>query len=74
MTKLENRLEALRLNVMDSGGVEEKVEGFFNSFVFGMTLIFFFFCIVNQRHLIDKILARYSAEYVLYRELMQNAG
>ncbi|KAI9302818.1 hypothetical protein BJ944DRAFT_242011 [Cunninghamella echinulata] len=28
---------------------------------------------VNQRHLIDKILARYSAEYVLYRELMQNA-
>lgn len=42
MTKLENRLEALRLNVMDSGGVEEKVEGFFNSFVFGMTLIFFF--------------------------------
>lgn len=54
MTKLENRLEALRLNVMDSGGVEEKVE-------------------VNQRHLIDKILARYSAEYVLYRELMQNA-
>jgi hypothetical protein len=29
---------------------------------------------VNQRHLIDKILARYSAEYVLYRELMQNAG
>ncbi|KAG0933842.1 hypothetical protein G6F57_009475 [Rhizopus arrhizus] len=53
-TKLENRLEALRLNVMDSGGIEEKVE-------------------VNQRHLIDKILARYSAEYVLYRELMQNA-
>ncbi|KAI8974636.1 hypothetical protein BDB01DRAFT_805850 [Pilobolus umbonatus] len=28
---------------------------------------------VNQRHLIDKILARYSAEFVLYRELMQNA-
>ncbi|KAG0163756.1 hypothetical protein DFQ28_010199 [Apophysomyces sp. BC1034] len=28
---------------------------------------------VNQRHLIDKILARYSAEYVLYRELMQNS-
>ncbi|KAI9250278.1 hypothetical protein BY458DRAFT_559759 [Sporodiniella umbellata] len=54
MTKLENRLEALRSNVMDHGGVEEKVE-------------------VNQRHLIDKILARYSAEYVLYRELMQNA-
>ncbi|CEG67361.1 hypothetical protein RMATCC62417_03805 [Rhizopus microsporus] len=53
-TKFENRLEALRSNVMDSGGVEEKVE-------------------VNQRHLIDKILARYSAEYVLYRELMQNA-
>jgi hypothetical protein len=26
-TKLENRLEALRLNVMDSGGIEEKVEG-----------------------------------------------
>ncbi|KAF7726033.1 hypothetical protein EC973_009098 [Apophysomyces ossiformis] len=29
---------------------------------------------VNQRHLIDKILARYSAEYVLYRELLQNSG
>ncbi|KAG0215948.1 hypothetical protein BGX28_007174 [Mortierella sp. GBA30] len=28
---------------------------------------------VNQRHLIDKILARYSAEYVVYRELMQNS-
>lgn len=26
-TKFENRLEALRSNVMDSGGVEEKVEG-----------------------------------------------
>ncbi|GAN09771.1 HATPase_c domain protein [Mucor ambiguus] len=51
---LDNRLELLRSNVMDTGGVEEKVE-------------------VNQRHLIDKILARYSAEYVLYRELMQNA-
>ncbi|KAK4520409.1 Vacuolar protein sorting-associated protein 13 [Mucor velutinosus] len=50
----DNRLELLRSNMMDTGGVEEKVE-------------------VNQRHLIDKILARYSAEYVLYRELMQNA-
>ncbi|CAG8454354.1 3405_t:CDS:10 [Acaulospora morrowiae] len=29
---------------------------------------------VNQRHLIDKMLARYSSEFVLYRELMQNAG
>ncbi|KAK3823349.1 MAG: hypothetical protein J3Q66DRAFT_310181, partial [Benniella sp.] len=29
--------------------------------------------LVNQRHLIDKILARYSSEYVVYRELMQNA-
>ncbi|CAI2174465.1 1539_t:CDS:10 [Funneliformis geosporum] len=29
---------------------------------------------VNQRHLIDKILARYSAEFVVYRELMQNSG
>eukprot|EP01117_Protostelium_nocturnum_P007885 TRINITY_DN2815_c0_g1_i4.p1 TRINITY_DN2815_c0_g1~~TRINITY_DN2815_c0_g1_i4.p1 ORF type:complete len:1661 (-),score=588.61 TRINITY_DN2815_c0_g1_i4:79-5061(-) len=28
---------------------------------------------VNQRHLIDKILARYSAEYTFYRELMQNS-
>ncbi|PRP80386.1 hypothetical protein PROFUN_11984 [Planoprotostelium fungivorum] len=28
---------------------------------------------VNQRHLIDKILARYSAEHVVYRELMQNS-
>ncbi|CAG8589024.1 5426_t:CDS:10 [Diversispora eburnea] len=28
---------------------------------------------VNQRHLIDKILARYSAEFVVFRELMQNA-
>ncbi|EPB82838.1 hypothetical protein HMPREF1544_10405 [Mucor circinelloides 1006PhL] len=53
-SKLDNRLELLRSTVMDTGGVEEKVE-------------------VNQRHLIDKILARYSAEYVLYRELMQNA-
>ncbi|KAI8644601.1 hypothetical protein BD408DRAFT_383483 [Parasitella parasitica] len=52
--KGDNRLEALRSSIMDTGGVEEKVE-------------------VNQRHLIDKILARYSAEYVLYRELMQNA-
>ncbi|CEP14613.1 hypothetical protein [Parasitella parasitica] len=52
--KPDNRLEVLRSNIMDTGGVEEKVE-------------------VNQRHLIDKILARYSAEYVLYRELMQNA-
>ncbi|KAG0368111.1 hypothetical protein BGZ54_002634 [Gamsiella multidivaricata] len=29
--------------------------------------------LVNQRHLIDKILARYSAEFVVYRELMQNS-
>jgi hypothetical protein len=26
-TKLDNRLELLRSNIMDSGGVEEKVEG-----------------------------------------------
>lgn len=29
---------------------------------------------VNQRHLIDKILARYSAEFTIYRELIQNAN
>lgn len=29
--------------------------------------------LVNQRHLIDKILARYSAEYTVYRELLQNS-
>ncbi|KAI9187850.1 hypothetical protein H9P43_002241 [Blastocladiella emersonii ATCC 22665] len=29
---------------------------------------------VNQRHLIDKILARYSAEYTIYRELAQNSN
>jgi HSP90 family molecular chaperone len=29
---------------------------------------------VNQRHLIDKILARYSSEYTVYRELIQNAN
>ncbi|KAJ1919991.1 hypothetical protein H4219_001652 [Mycoemilia scoparia] len=29
---------------------------------------------VNQRHLIDKILARYSAEFTVYRELLQNAN
>ncbi|CAJ0640633.1 15327_t:CDS:2 [Entrophospora sp. SA101] len=28
---------------------------------------------VNQRHLIDKILARYSAEFVVFRELLQNS-
>ncbi|CAJ0849192.1 15951_t:CDS:10, partial [Entrophospora sp. SA101] len=28
---------------------------------------------VNQRNLIDKVLARYSAEFVIYRELMQNS-
>ena len=28
---------------------------------------------VNQRHLIDKILARYSAEHTIYREVLQNA-
>ncbi|RKP26067.1 hypothetical protein SYNPS1DRAFT_14733 [Syncephalis pseudoplumigaleata] len=29
---------------------------------------------VNQRHLIDKILARYSAKYTVFRELLQNAN
>ncbi|KAJ3412284.1 hypothetical protein HDV05_000995 [Chytridiales sp. JEL 0842] len=29
---------------------------------------------VNQRHLIDKILARYSAENTIYRELLQNSN
>lgn len=29
---------------------------------------------VNQRHLIDKILARYSSEFTLFRELIQNAN
>ncbi|KAJ3355282.1 hypothetical protein HDU91_005683 [Kappamyces sp. JEL0680] len=29
---------------------------------------------VNQRHLIDKILARYSAEFTIYRELLQNSN
>ncbi|KAI8803502.1 hypothetical protein BJ742DRAFT_828538 [Cladochytrium replicatum] len=29
---------------------------------------------VNQRHLIDKILARYSAEFTVYRELLQNSN
>ncbi|OLY82783.1 hypothetical protein AYI68_g3090, partial [Smittium mucronatum] len=29
---------------------------------------------VNQRHLIDKILARYSAEFTVFRELIQNAN
>ncbi|KAI9105922.1 hypothetical protein DFS34DRAFT_601439 [Phlyctochytrium arcticum] len=29
---------------------------------------------VNQRHLIDKILARYSAEYTVFRELLQNSN
>ncbi|CAB4474438.1 hypothetical protein RhiirA5_500084 [Rhizophagus irregularis] len=28
---------------------------------------------VNQRLLVDKVLARYSSEYVVYRELMQNS-
>lgn len=28
---------------------------------------------VNQRALIDKILARYSGEYTIFRELLQNA-
>ncbi|CAG8458419.1 11877_t:CDS:10 [Scutellospora calospora] len=28
---------------------------------------------VNQRHLVDKMLARYAAEFVVFRELMQNA-
>ncbi|CAG8699615.1 4190_t:CDS:10, partial [Gigaspora margarita] len=28
---------------------------------------------VNQRHLIDKMLARYASEFVIFRELMQNA-
>ncbi|KAJ1955696.1 hypothetical protein EC988_001741, partial [Linderina pennispora] len=29
---------------------------------------------VNQRHLIDKILARYSTEYTFHRELLQNSN
>ncbi|RKP10023.1 hypothetical protein THASP1DRAFT_22221 [Thamnocephalis sphaerospora] len=29
---------------------------------------------VNQRHLIDKILARYSAKHTVFRELLQNAN
>lgn len=29
---------------------------------------------VNQRHLIDKILARYSAQHTIYRELLQNSN
>jgi hypothetical protein len=29
---------------------------------------------VNQRHLIDKILARYSAAFTIFRELLQNAN
>ncbi|KAI8818837.1 uncharacterized protein EV422DRAFT_167088 [Fimicolochytrium jonesii] len=29
---------------------------------------------VNQRHLIDKILARYSQEYTVFRELLQNSN
>jgi hypothetical protein len=29
---------------------------------------------VNQRHLIDKILARYSAEFTIFRELLQNSN
>lgn len=29
---------------------------------------------VNQRALIDKILARYAAEYAVYRELLQNSN
>mmetsp|Transcript_6524 Transcript_6524/g.9350 ORF Transcript_6524/g.9350 Transcript_6524/m.9350 type:complete len:90 (+) Transcript_6524:277-546(+) len=28
---------------------------------------------VNQRHLVDKILARYSGESVVWRELIQNS-
>lgn len=28
---------------------------------------------MNQRHLIDKILARYSTEYTIFREMLQNA-
>lgn len=60
---------------MDSTGIEEKVEGIdiFLPLALARSLTFCFYA-VNQRHLIDKILARYSAEYVLYRELMQNAG
>ncbi|KAG2182804.1 hypothetical protein INT44_005784, partial [Umbelopsis vinacea] len=53
------KLDQLRDQVMSADGLEEKVEGIPPS--------------VNQRHLIDKILARYSAEHVVYRELMQNA-
>jgi hypothetical protein len=29
---------------------------------------------VNQRHLIDKILARYSTEFTIFRELLQNSN
>ena len=29
---------------------------------------------VNQRHLIDKILARYSSEFTIFRELLQNSS
>jgi hypothetical protein len=29
---------------------------------------------VNQRHLIDKILARYSASFTIFRELLQNSN
>lgn len=29
---------------------------------------------VNQRHLIDKILARYSSRFTIYREMIQNAN
>jgi hypothetical protein len=29
---------------------------------------------VNQRHLIDKILARYSASHTIFRELLQNSN
>ncbi|KAI9598971.1 hypothetical protein BDF19DRAFT_410365 [Syncephalis fuscata] len=48
-------IAALRAQVLETTGVEEKVE-------------------VNQRHLIDKILARYSAKYTVFRELLQNAN
>lgn len=29
---------------------------------------------VNQRALVDKLLARYASEFTVFRELIQNAG
>ncbi|RUP46350.1 hypothetical protein BC936DRAFT_147056 [Jimgerdemannia flammicorona] len=64
-------LDKLRGDIMSNAGVEEKVEDFATRVYLELT--FNSATPVNQRHLIDKILARYSAEYVVYRELMQNA-